>query len=461
MRLLLILFLSLFFTVSFAQNITGMWHGVININGLTLRISMEVTESDNGYDVMLYSWDQTKEGIPGGEFRLQGDTVMLTHEKLQMAFVGVYNKEGQKIDGTFRQGGSTVPLLMGREKIEKTETKRPQTPKPPFAYSSEEIKINNKETGFEIGATVCLPKDMKSNSIVVFSSGSGPQDRDETMMKHKPFAVIADHLATNGIGSIRFDDRGVMQSEGDYSASGVPDFASDVKAVFSYARKKYTTSKIGMLGHSEGGMHIMMANKSLKDADFMVFLACVGVSGEKLYLTQQRGFSLLTGGTEKVANETVEFWADIIKIGKEEKQPSDALQKFLENYYNGLSEEDQIAIGGTLEQFTASMMGSCNNEWFRSFMEFEPTSYWKSMKKVPCLILNGTKDVQVEAEMNLKGFEDGLKSVNNSLYKIHKVEGVNHLFQKCETGMMAEYGVIETTIEPEVLELISTWLKTQ
>jgi len=378
-----------------------------------------------------------------------------------MAYVGLYNKKAQKIAGTFKQGGSAVPMLMGREKIEKTETKRPQTPKPPFVYSSEEIKISNKETGFEIGATVCLPKDMKSNAIVVFSSGSGPQDRDETMMKHKPFAVIADHLAKNGIGSIRFDDRGVMQSGGDYSACGISDFASDVQAVFKYARKKYTSSKIGMLGHSEGGMHIMMANKSLKDADFMVFLACVGVSGEKLYLTQQKDLSLLTGGTEEVANETVEFWAEIIKIGKEEKKPTAAIKAFLAGYYDGLSEGDKVAIGGTKEEFTAAMLGGCDNPWFRSFMKFEPTDYWKTMKKVPCLILNGSKDVQVDAEMNLKGFETGLTSVKNTAFKIQEIEGVNHLFQKCETGMMSEYGVIETTIEPEVLEIISKWLKTQ
>lgn len=459
MRIITLVLIVLFCADSYSQDVSGMWYGILDFGSLKLRTNFHLIQDGENWKVSLYSPDQLAEAIDGGVVEVKADSVIIAHEQLNMLYKGVSNTEGTEINGVFEQAGQKLELNLSRNEIEKPKINRPQTPKGPFDYTVKEIEILNHETKLKLSATLNLPKGGEPYKIVVFASGSGPQDRDETIMEHKPFAVLAHHLAKNGIGSIRFDDRGTGKSEGRYSTTGIDGFASDVKAVYNYVNSKYKSSKIGLLGHSEGGMHIMKSNLATMDADFMIFMACVGIQGDKLYLKQQADLTLASGGSQEDADEAVKFWGDIIKIGKKEKEPSEALQKYMSNYYNELSDEEQKTIGGNELQFTAGIMQACNNVWFRSFMEFEPKDYWKSMKNIPVLALNGSKDIQVDPKMNLDGFEEGMKKVKNLDFTKYEIQGVNHLFQKCETGMISEYGAIETTIEEEVLELISGWIK--
>lgn len=455
---LIIITLSVLISLSAgAQEISGMWYGMVNLGGVKLRTDLELIPDDNGWKVTMYSPDQTDQPIEGGTATIAGDSVYIIHERLKLTYDAKYSSEREELSGTFNQGAYRIPLVMTRTKIEKPEIKRPQTPTESHG-KVEEIIIRNDETGLDIGATVTFPSgDIKTAKFVIMASGSGAQDRDENIMEHKPFAVLADHLCRQGIASIRFDDRGTGKSGGTFSGTDLAGFASDIRAVYNYARSRKDASQVGLLGHSEGGMHIMITNKEVKGVDFMIFLACAGVKGEELYLKQHREIAAKSGETEEEAQRTVDFFKQIIQIGRKEKNPSAALQRYLGNYYDSLSEEEQGLVGSKF-QFQAGLMAFCNNDWFRDFMDFEPADYWKSMKKVPTLVLNGTKDVQVDCEMNIAGFEKGLTKVKNPHFETHKMEGMNHLFQKCETGLVAEYGEIETTIEPEVLKIISGWI---
>ncbi len=439
--------------------VTGMWYGVVNLNGTKLRTNIEIVQQeDSTFSGVLFSPDQTDKPMPGALVRFveHNDSLYLTHDRLKLTYTAVVDEQQQVITGRMRQGPYDVPLELTRNPIEDIATVRPQTPENPSGFI-QEVMIDNSHSGHKIGATITMPSKNGSFPFVVFASGSGPQDRDATMLEHKFFLVLAEHLVKAGIGSVRFDDRGTGKSEGSFAGTNLEGFASDVKAVYEYTRQLEQANKVGLLGHSEGGMHIMMVNKEVKDADFMIFMACAGVKGEKLYLKQHEDIALESGSSEKEAAENVEMFRTIIKIGREEKDPTGKLQAYVGECYDQLTPEEKEQIGNKM-QYQAAILSFCNNEWFRDFMDFDPNDYWKSMKSTPVLAINGTKDLQVNAEQNLSGFKTGLEKVKNKTHQIKKFEGLNHLFQQCETGMVSEYGEIETTIEPQVLTYISVWI---
>lgn len=458
MKLILLFFFLFISHFSFSQDIRGWWHGKVNLMGTSLRVSLDIQPKDEDWSVVFLSPDQGNDPINGGSITIKGDSIFVRHEKMKVWIEGLYDDANQKINAQFFQMGINSDLELGRDTIAKTTPKRPQTPTNFDSFYTEDITIENKEANIHLSGTLSLPSKSGKHPVVILASGSGPTNRDADLLGHQWFKVLAWHLAEKGIGCIRFDDRGVGKSEGNHREGTVKDFGSDVKAVFEYAKKRNEFSTIGLLGHSEGGMHIMLANKALKgQVDFLIFLACVGVKGEEVYLKQHKLVGEKTGLTALECERNVALFKAIIAAGRKEKYPGPTIDKLTGEAYDALDEKTKFQTGNKM-RYIATIMAFANNEWFRQFMDFEPKKYFKYMKQIPVLILNGTEDIQVDCEQNTTGFEAGLTKVKAQNFTIHKMKQMNHLFQRCKTCSISEYGRIETTIEPEVLNTISDWM---
>jgi pimeloyl-ACP methyl ester carboxylesterase len=366
------------------------------------------------------------------------------------------------INGTFKQNGREFPLSFGREKIEKTVYKRPQEPKPPFSYISEEVTFLNVRDSIYLAGTLTMPSSGQGFPVVVLISGSGPQNRDEELLGHKPFLVLADHLTKNGIAVLRYDDRGVGKSKGNFGKATSADFATDVSAAVQYlkTRKEIDGKKIGLIGHSEGGMIAPMVAADTKDIGFIVLLAGTGVPGKDIIILQQQLIAKAEGVvSEKDLAETAAFTEEIAKIvtsGKDEKTVSIEFIDFLKSTWQKLPDSSKKIYG--TEAVFLMQSAQMNTPWMRFFMAYDPATVLEKIR-IPVLALNGSKDLQVWPAQNLPAIEKALKKAGNKKYTVKELPGLNHLFQECITGAPSEYEKIEMTIAPGVLDEINRWIK--
>ena len=284
-------------------------------------------------------------------------------------------------------------------------------------------------------------------------SGSGPSDRDETFMGHKPFAVIADHLTRQGIAVLRYDDRGVAESNGDHNVATSLDFSSDANAAFKFLshRKEINGKSIGMIGHSEGGLIAPLAFDTNKQIAFIIMLAGPGINTVDLMSAQQKAMALLQG----IPEEKLKKIQNISRLIMEKVKASKSTESAIEAVSKILSPRN-LAILGTEENQKNDIIRSYTKPWYRYFMTYDPANYFTD-KALPILALNGELDVQVTAKENLAGLRVILKDHNDATVKL--LPGLNHMFQTAETGSINEYRQIEQTISPEVLSIVSTWIK--
>jgi pimeloyl-ACP methyl ester carboxylesterase len=306
-----------------------------------------------------------------------------------------------------------------------------------------------------------LPKKEGKFPIVVLVSGSGPQDRNEELLGHKPFLVLADHLTRQGVGVLRYDDRGVGKSTGKFSGGTSEDFASDVLAAVAYlrGRPEVEKGKIGIVGHSEGGLIAPMCAVRSKDVNFIVLLAGPGVDGEAILLTQFELINRANGYTEEKNMQEKSWNAEQFQLIKMEQDTAMLRKKMtalLQKQYAELPEEDLEKIPD-LQKHIQSAVETITSDWFRFFVRYDPKT---SLEKVKCpvLALNGEKDLQVEPKENLAGIKTALEKGKNKNFVVKELPGLNHLFQTCETGAPAEYSAIEETFSPVALKEISDWV---
>lgn len=383
-----------------AQSLDGTWTGKLDLGLQKLTIVLHV----EGKNVTMDSPDQGAEGIPMVVDYMKGDSLRVGIRELQLSYAGALRDS--LLRGTFTQAGMAFPLDL---KAGETMVNRPQTPQPPYPYASEDVMVWTRTNALMSG-TLFMPNGFERGKtpIVLLLTGSGSQDRDETILGHKPFLVIADHLARNGIASLRMDDRGVGKSTmGDTGKLTTVDFANDAEDAIRQLRKTKKFGRIGLLGHSEGATIAFMLG-ARGEADFIVSMAGCGVKGDTALAAQ--------------VNRIMELM----------QQP----QRMTAQQY-----ADQPAVQ--------------DNPWLRAFVAYDPTRDLKATR-CPVLAINGTKDVQVISSLNLPAIEQKLPANLQSRFKTY--DGLNHLFQHCQTGLVAEYGQIEETISEEVLEDIITWI---
>jgi len=447
----------LFVTSIFAQDITGDWYGQIDVQGSKLRISFHVNEKDKTYATTMDSPDQMAFGIPTDETIVLNNNITISLKSMMIVFNGRLNKD--IIKGTFSQGGMDFPLILSHKKITK-EKKKPkfQEPTKPYPYKSEEITfVNKKANNITLSGTLTLPKNIKKPVVAILISGSGPQNRDEEILDHKPFLVLADHLTNNGIAVLRYDDRGVAKSEGTQNNATSADFATDVEAAITYlqTRKDIDTSKIGLIGHSEGGLIAPMVASNNNNVAFIVLLAGPGVNGAEVLKTQTKKAFELAGLTKKHIDFNNKVSEEIYNMVKIENDNN----KLQINIIDYLNEVKKVAPDSYAKELTDTAIKiqakTISSPWMTYFIKTNPKEFLNQVN-CPVLAINGSKDIQVIADLNLSGIHSALK--HNDDVTVKKLEGLNHLFQTCETGAVNEYAKIKETFSPKALQIISNWI---
>lgn len=401
-KIILLVWASLLPMLMKAQGVQGTWHGDLDMGVRKIPLVLHV----DGNSCTMDSPNQGAKGIAATVNALADDSIDVTFPTIGGAFRG--RIADGRLSGTFTQMGYHLPLVMERGEIVR---QRPQTPRPPFPYKTEEITFTNAQDTATLAGTLTWPvgyDGKKKVPVVVMVSGSGIQNRDEEMFDHKPFAVIADYLARQGIATLRYDDRGMGGSTGDALHATTEHFKRDAAAGVALLREMKKFSRVGVLGHSEGGTIAFMLAKE-KKADFIITLAGPGLRGDSV-VTEQTNFIL-----------------------RQQGQPATM----------------------TVKQMRLMMLMQKTTPWYDYFIDYDPADAIAGVT-CPALVLNGSMDSQVLAESNLAVIRQLLPKNKNSLIK--EYPGLNHLFQPCKTGAVDEYGEIEQTISEEVLGDIAKWI---
>lgn len=401
---------------------------------------------------VLYSPVQTKEPMTASKWSFSGDTLRVTHSQTGVKLTLVWNAKDSTFAGTFRQG-----LMRAQITFEPAEgmftLNRPQTPLPPFPYTSEEVIIVRKKAGVTLAGTLTIPEGKGPFPAVVLVSGSGQQNRDEELLGHKPFLVLADYLTRNGIAVLRYDDRGIGGSKGEVQKATTLDFADDAEAVFDFLRKhKLVDSKrVGIIGHSEGGMIApIVASRNGKVA-FIVLLAGLGCSGADILLQQIERIYQLQGTPQELIDRRLDFTRSVFDISDTVSDYSSAVFKLNEQKTQGLTAE-QRKQAGMSKSDTYLMISQMDNAWMKAFVKLNSTDYL-ARTRCPILAINGDKDCQVlPLNLGLISNATGGKAV------IRLMPGLNHLMQHCDTGAPSEYMLIDETMAPEVLQIVAEWV---
>lgn len=413
-------------TVFAANAQTGAWSGELNVQGMKLPLVFHLDDDNPTMDSPM----QGAKGIPVQLERDSSGKVVVSIPAIGARYEGQW--QGEKIEGSFSQMGMTLPLVLVPGEVKHN---RPQTPQPPFPYKTEEVSFTNGTAVLK--GTLTLPEGAgRQTPVLIMVSGSGLQDRDETLFEHKPFAVIADAFAKAGIATLRYDDRGFGESTGDIVNMTEEDLKNDALAGITLLRERF--DHVGVIGHSEGGsIAIMLASE--KKADFIISLAGMVVSGKETLLYQNRVGLASRDYPQETAvrlNALLGKAFDAVLAG----QPAPSAE--------GLPEE--------LKQGYDAIVSQVRTPYFSSFVAMDLRSRLGDIES-PVLAFNGTKDQQVECEPNIEALRNGLKNAKS--VRLEKMESVNHLQQTCETGGAEEYMEIEETISPKEIEIMVEWIK--
>lgn len=441
------------------KSITGSWLGKLSVSAIELRIVFNL--SVVGKDSLVATLDSPDQGVKNiklGPVTLKEETIKISAGAMLAEYNGTI-KSDTTIEGTWKQAGTTYNLNLTKLKAE-FSINRPQEPKPPYPYTSENVSFTNDKFKINLAGTLTIPEGEGSFPAVILITGSGAQNRNEELMGHKPFLVIADYLSRQGIAVLRYDDRGVGSSQGSYGTATSSDLATDAEAAFDFLSNnpKINQKSIGLMGHSEGGLIAPIVASANQQIAFIVSLAGPGVTGQQIILRQAQDISRLSGISEDEISKSAATNKKLFAVLRKEKDNNKAELKILALYKEILQKEKVSKEDSekAVSQLKATF-GASTYTWFRYFIYTDPATFWKKVK-CPVLALNGEKDLQVSADENLPSIEKALKSSGNKSVKTVKMPGLNHLFQHSEKGLPAEYGQIEETFSPEALKIIADWI---
>jgi pimeloyl-ACP methyl ester carboxylesterase len=438
---------------------SDVWEGALTVNGgIKLRLAFYVLKTlGNDYRATMDSIDQ-------GVFGLKVTTVEVSKDSLKLTIKNVGEYEG-KIDetgqavGRWKQGGSNLPLTL-KKVAEVSEVRRPQIPKAPFPYASEDVTYESQAKGVRIAGALTIPDGDGPFPVALLITGSGSQDRDESILGHKPFLVLADDLTRRGIAVLRVDDRGVGGSTGNPAESTTLDFVDDVLGGIDFLKgqKRIDPKRIGLIGHSEGGLIAPIVATRTDDVAFIVMLAGPGLPGDQILSSQLVAILRASGADEAKIRSSSELQGRLIAIAKEtgdSKQTLDKLKSTRAELLKTLPEDERNAI--TAVDPSGAQLAALATPWFRYFLSYDPRP---TLARVICPILaiNGENDLQVPARENLEAIDRAVRSGGNSRITTRELPALNHLFQTSKTGAPSEYGTIEESFAPVALKLIGEWV---
>lgn len=447
------------------EGAAGEWLGILNAGAAKLRLGLHVEKKEDGsLAAVLNSIDQGAK-IPVEAAVFENRKLRLDLKALGASYDGTLNADGSVVEGTWSQSGQKLPLSFHR--LEQAfALRRPQLPQGPFPYESREVTFRSEAGNIRLAGTLVLPQGKGPFPAVALVSGSGPQDRDEAMMGHKPFLVLADALARRGIASLRWDDRGAAASEGDHFGSTVDDFAADARAAVAFLRSlpEVNRNAVGIAGHSEGGLIAPMvaaAEKSDKSVAFLVLLAPPGEPLPSLLVRQARALLHLRGVDPALIDRAMAAQSEDFALIADPAVTVDRLQETLRARAavrrKQFTDEDraQLRIDAAMIEQGIEMS---KTPWFRSLVRQDPAVSLRQVK-IPVLALFGDKDLQVDARVNAEAVRAALAAAGNPAADVRILPGLNHLFQHARTGGIDEYATIEETFSPEALAMIGDWIK--
>lgn len=443
----------------YGQDITGQWIGILDISGTKLQLVFHIEKSEAGYTATMDSPDQGATGILVNEVEYEHPMLKLKVKNMRIEYTGEF--QDSLIKGTFKQAGFSKEMDLKRGEVVKITIRKKQDPKEPYPYLSEDITFPNEEAGITLAGTFTAPERPGKYPAVVLISGSGPQDRNEEIFGHKPFLVISDYLTRKGIAVLRYDDRGTAESTGDFQTATTYDFAGDAEAAVAWlkSRPEVDQKRIGLIGHSEGGIIAPMVANRTDDVAFIVLLAGTGIRGDELLLMQAELIGRSGGTSEedlKQSREINKAIFDLVLGIEEEDELRDELTTLLIQVMEDNPDMMQVE-GAEPSEIISRTAEAYSGPWMRYFIRHDPA---KELEKVKCPVLavNGTNDLQVPAEVNLNAIEAAVKRGGNNNVTTKEYKKLNHLFQKSKTGHPSEYGVIKQTFSPKVMNDISKWI---
>lgn len=442
-------------TAESTQQLAGTWLGPLKVGIVELRLALKIKVSETGeLSATLDSIDQNAKDLAVNTITFTDGQLLAELNAIGGKFVAKLSDDAQSLAGTWTQGPNELPLTL--KKIEgEFALNRPQEPKPPFPYKVEEITFENTQDEVTLAGTLTLPSGVGPFPAVLLVSGSGPQDRDESLLGHKPFLVLADHLTRHGIAVLRYDDRGVGKSKGDFGSATTVEFSRDAAAGFRYLqqRPEIDKQKVGICGHSEGGLVAPIVAAESHDVAFIVLMAGPGVPGTEILNKQGELIARSMGANDDTIQLNRNIQHQLFEHMRNDES-SDGVKTKLQELIEGIEDEETRAQA---EQNMKGQYEVLNSTWFRYFLFYDPRPTLAKVK-CPVLALNGEKDLQVAPTQNLPEIRKALQAGGNQQLTAREFPELNHLFQTCKTGSVAEYGQIEETIAPVVLDCISDWI---
>lgn len=448
------------------EDIEGLWMGSLEIQGgQELRILFNISTGPGDLPTAtMDSPDQGVSGIPVETVTYKDGDLRLEVKSVRGVFEGTLKEDGKTIEGEWKQAGSALPLVLSRID-EKPEIRREQDPVKPYPYDEEEVVYENTEAGVKLAGTLTLPRSEGPFPVVVLITGSGPQNRDEGVFGHRPFLVLSDYLTRQGIAVLRVDDRGIGGSTGNFSQATTEDFAGDVLAGIEYlkSREEIDSTKIGLIGHSEGGLIAPIVAVQSPDVAFIVMMAGPGITGEEIILLQSDLIARADGASNEAIEQNDALMKSMFSVVKEEENntiAAEKLRKLIMDEMANMSEEEKQNASyseADLDVQVNAQVQTMISPWVRFFLTYDPRPTLMQVK-CPVLAINGEKDLQVPPEENLRAIEEALKAGGNKDYTVKELPGLNHLFQTAQTGSPSEYATIEETISPIALETIGDWV---
>jgi uncharacterized protein len=443
------------------DTITGSWLGELEIpNTAKLRMGITISRTtDNSFKAVLNIIDQATGDIPCDEVIHKNDSVIIRINGLGIEVAGIVDSKHKSIMSEFRQHGGIFPVLFNR--IDKLPVlSRPQEPKKPYPYNEENVVFENKKADIKLAGTLTFPKSKPGFPAVILVTGSGQQDRNEEIGKHKPFWIIADYLTRNGIAVLRVDDRGIGGSTGNFDQSTTDDFAEDALAGIKFlkSRPEINPKKIGIIGHSEGGTVAALAASKSSDVAFVVALAGAFINFEDIVIDQILNQLKLQGINDEDIELQRNWRKKIYSLAKENTDSATAAKKLWE-IYNRLSEDEVTRLHWPKGRQDAQIM-QVLNPWWRYILGMDNKTILFNVK-CPVLAIYGELDQQVIPDKNIPVIEEALKEGGNKNFTVKKLPGLNHLFQTAKTGSEYEYTSLEETISPQALHMISDWILKQ
>jgi fermentation-respiration switch protein FrsA (DUF1100 family) len=424
------------------QIFTGHWQGELKVSEeQSIDFIFNISQSPKGLVASLDVPSQHQFGLDFDTVTQKGNSISLVLTAAGIEYYG--DLVNGKIQGEYQQGGFKAPVVLVKRQAPSVRQPKPQDPSATPDYLVETVTFPNQHDGHTLAGTLTIPKGEFQYSVIILS-GSGPTQRDGAAYGHKLYAVLADQLTKNGIAVLRFDDRGVGESGGDYATATSRDFANDASAAlqFMHSHVRVSNSKIGYVGHSEGSLigAIAMTNKAAVKADFFISLAGPGTSGGHILIDQSYLIQKARGIPSEQLEKSDHLQRQII-AAIENKAPVEQLEQLL-------------AQSGMSTAQIRAQVSQLSSPWMTYFINTDPKVFLRQIK-VPVLAINGGKDLQVPARQNIEGF---IQSIDKDLLSYKIYPNLNHLLQPAVTGLPSEYASIQTTLSAQVIKDIQDWL---